>query len=271
MTLEERVNMWLKNPWMLAHRGFRVIENVYYVGNSWVSSYLIRTSKGLVLIDCAMQEHLYQLVDEIHQMGFDPHDIKYLLLSHGHFDHVGAARGIQEMSGCETWIGRDDAFFFTERRDLINCEDHVPEFRIDHYYDYDSALDFGDIVIKPVHCPGHTPGTTSFFFDIQHEGRTLTCAMHGGLGAVVLSKAALEAAHLPLSVQQTYLDSLDKVMDMKVDVVIPSHAKHLIDHDFFKIADEDDGTGNGFIEPDAWGRMIRGKKQEMLKMMAEGR
>lgn len=271
MTLDEKVNMWFKNPWMLSHRGFKVIENVYFVGNSWVSSYLLDTAKGLVLIDCAMQENLYQLVDEIYALGFDPHKIRYLLLSHGHFDHVGAARGIQELSGCETWLGKDDAFFYTERRDLIGFEDHVPEFKIDHFYDYTTSLDFGDIIVKPVHCPGHTPGTTSFFFDIHHEGKILTCGMHGGLGAVVLSKEALEASRRPLCVQQQYLDNLDKVMNLKVDVVIPSHAKHAVNYDFYKIADNDDGTGNGFIDPTAWSRMIQGKKQEMLKMMAEGR
>ena len=130
MTLEELTQQRLHNPWILDHKGFRVIENVYYVGNSWVSSYLLDTKKGLVLIDCAMQENLYQLVDEMRSLGFDPHKIKYLLLSHGHFDHVGAARAIQEMSGCETWIGQDDAYFFTERRDLINCEETVPSLRL---------------------------------------------------------------------------------------------------------------------------------------------
>lgn len=269
--LNKRVTNWLENPWQIAQKGFKVIENVYYVGNHWVSCYLLDTKKGLVLIDCAMQENLYQLVDEIHQLGFDPHNIKYLLLSHGHFDHVGAARGIQEMSGCETWLGHDDAFFYTERRDLIGFEERVPAFKIDHFYDYEDVLDFGDIVIKPVHCPGHTPGTTSFFFSIDHNGEKLVCGMHGGLGAGVLSKEALAASHLPLSVRDTYLASLDKVMDYHVDVLLPSHAKHAVDHDIFQIAASDDRSGNGFIDSTAWKRMIQSKKSEMLKMIEEGK
>lgn len=52
--IEDRVNNWLKNPWTLAHRPFKVVDNVYFVGTSWVSAFLLNTQKGLVLIDCAM-------------------------------------------------------------------------------------------------------------------------------------------------------------------------------------------------------------------------
>lgn len=268
---EDRVNNWLTHPWLLAHRPFRVVENVYFVGTSWVSCFLLNTREGLVLIDCAMQETLYQLVDGIRAMGFDPHQIKKLLLTHGHFDHCGAVRAIQEMSGCEVWIGRDDAFFFTQRRDLINFEDKVPEFRIDRYYDYDSVIDMGDFRIKPVHCPGHTPGTTSFFFDVDHGGRTITCAIHGGLGSLVLTRAELEKSRTPLSVRDTYCRSIDRVIDAKVDVVLPSHAGHCVDHDFFGIAAADDGTGDGFIDPTAWKRMLAKKKEEVLELIRSGR
>ena len=91
------------------------------------------------------------MIDSIHRLGFDPRNISKLLLTHGHFDHCGAVRAIQEMSGREVWVGKDDAFFFTERRDLIVFEERVPEFRIDHYYDYSKPIKMGEISIMPVH------------------------------------------------------------------------------------------------------------------------
>ena len=186
--IEDRVNNWLKNPWTLAHRPFKVVDNVYFVGTSWVSAFLLNTQKGLVLIDCAMQETLYLLVDSIRELGFNPRQIKKLLLTHGHFDHCGAARAIKEMSGCEIWLGKDDEYFFTERRDLIAFEDHVSGFPIDRFFNYSSTIDLGNFVLRPVHCPGHTPGTTSIFFDVDHRGKKLSCALHGGLGNGVLTR-----------------------------------------------------------------------------------
>lgn len=262
---------WMANPWMLYHKGFRVMENVYFVGTSWVSVFLLDTAEGLVLIDCAMQENVYQIVDNIRSLGFDPHKIKKLLLTHGHFDHCGAARAIQEMSGCEIWIGQEDAMFFTERRDLIAFEDHVPEFELTGCYDYSKPIDLGNIVLEAVHCPGHTPGVTSFFFSVQHKGRTVNCAIHGGLGSALVSRANLEKNRLPLSLQQDYCESIDKVIDRPVDVVLPSHAGHCVDYDFFKIADNDDGSGDGFIDPGAWKRMLTKKKSELLALIESGK
>ena len=265
--IEDRVNNWLKNPWTLAHRPFKVVDNVYFVGTSWVSAFLLNTQKGLVLIDCAMQETLYLLVDSIRELGFNPRQIKKLLLTHGHFDHCGAARAIKEMSGCEIWLGKDDEYFFTERRDLIAFEDHVSGFPIDRFFNYSSTIDLGNFVLRPVHCPGHTPGTTSIFFDVDHRGKKLSCALHGGLGNGVLTRDYLAKKNLPLETRDIYLRSLDQVVDAKVDVVLPSHAGHCVGHDFFAIADQDDGSGAGFIDPTAWQRMLLGKRKELLDLI----
>ena len=254
-------------PWTLAQKPFKVIENVYFVGNTWVSVYLIDTPEGLILIDCAYEENLYLLIDSIRGLGFDPKDIRHLLISHGHFDHCGAAHQLQEMSNCEIWINEKDAYFFTERRDLIAFEDRVPEFRIDHYYDSDQSICFGGMTIWPVPCPGHTPGTTSFFFEVEHEGRKLTVAMHGGLGTNTLSKEDLLTNGWPLSFQQGYLDMLRQMKRRSVDVLIPSHAGHAKTYPFFDIAAQDDGTGNGFIRPNAWREMLEIKEQEMLALL----
>ena len=266
-TMGQIMHQRFHEPWTLAQKPFKVIENVYFVGNTWVSVYLIDTPEGLILIDCAYEENLYLLIDSIRGLGFDPKDIRHLLISHGHFDHCGAARQLQEMSNWEIWINEKDAYFFTERRDLIAFEDRVPEFRIDHYYDSDQSICFGGMTIWPVPCPGHTPGTTSFFFEVEHEGRKLTVAMHGGLGTNTLSKEDLLTNGWPLSFQQGYLDMLRQMKRRSVDVLIPSHAGHAKTYPFFDIAAQDDGTGNGFIRPNAWREMLEIKEQEMLALL----
>lgn len=266
-TMGQIMHQRFHEPWTLAQKPFKVIENVYFVGNTWVSVYLIDTPEGLILIDCAYEENLYLLIDSIRGLGFDPKDIRHLLISHGHFDHCGAARQLQEMSNCEIWINEKDAYFFTERRDLIAFEDRVPEFRIDHYYDSDQSICFGGMTIWPVPCPGHTPGTTSFFFEVEHEVRKLTVAMHGGLGTNTLSKEDLLTNGWPLSFQQGYLDMLRQMKRRSVDVLIPSHAGHAKTYPFFDIAAQDDGTGNGFIRPNAWREMLEIKEQEMLALL----
>ena len=69
--------------------------------------------------------------------------------------------------------------------------------------------------------------------------------------------------------ENIYLRSLDQVVDAKVDVVLPSHAGHCVGHDFFAIADQDDGSGAGFIDPTAWKRMLLGKRKVLDLIQTE--
>ena len=66
---------------------YQVVPGVYYVGNKYVGSYLLDTDAGLILIDAALQETDYLLLESIRKVGYDPAKIKKLLISHGHIDH----------------------------------------------------------------------------------------------------------------------------------------------------------------------------------------
>ena len=69
---------------------FQIFDNVYYVGIDWVAAYLIDTGDGLVLIDPLYGKWINVLERNIRQLGFDPADTKYLINTHGHFDHAVA-------------------------------------------------------------------------------------------------------------------------------------------------------------------------------------
>ena len=266
-TIEQRLQVWFRNPSLLYHKPFEIVDKVYFVGNLWVSAFLLDTDEGLVLIDCSIQETLYQLIDGFYQLGFDPHKLRKILLTHGHFDHCGAAGSLQKMSGCEVWIGEGDADYFTEHRERIAHEDRCPEFELTGCYDYSKPIDLGNFKLEAVHCPGHTEGTTSFFFPATYQGKTVSCAIHGGLGAGVLTDKNLEEMGLRKSLRQDYCNSIEKVIDRSVDVVLPSHAGHAVDYDFFGIADGAALAGTSFVDPAAWKRMLTAKRAEILALI----
>ncbi|HBC27879.1 MAG TPA: MBL fold metallo-hydrolase [Ruminococcaceae bacterium] len=244
--LNEKLLNFMEHPWLVKQRPFHIVGDVYFVGNRYVSSFLIDGGDdGLTLIDCAFQETAYLLFDSIRALGFDPNRIRRLFISHGHVDHCGAARLLQEYSRCEIFLGEPDNFFFTERPDLILFEQHVPRFTIDHFYEYNRPITFGRTSITPVLTPGHTPGTTTFFIRTPHEGRTVTCAMHGGIGINGLSRDELKENRLPLSLQQDFLNSLKNLKKQKVDVILASHSHQ---YNMLQRAEKDDGSGNAFLD-----------------------
>ncbi|MDR1979450.1 MAG: MBL fold metallo-hydrolase [Synergistaceae bacterium] len=263
--LNKKLQNFLDNPWIMRTKPFHVVGDVYFVGNNYVSSFLIASEEGLILIDTAFAESAYLLFDGIRALGFNPADIRCLFLSHGHFDHCGAARLIHEYSGCEIFLGKEDHMFFTERPDLILFENHVPRFTIHRAYDYDKPMDFGNVVITPVHTPGHTPGTTSFFIETRHGGKIVICAMHGGLGLNGLSKDELRDNRLPESLQQEYLDSLLALQKKKVDVVLASHAHQ---YNMLERAALDDGSGEVFLDKEnGWYKMLDKNIESIREMM----
>ena len=270
-TIEQRLQGWFRNPSVLYHKPFEVVDHVYFVGNNWVSAFLLDTDAGLVLLDCSIQETLYQMIDSFYQLGFDPHKLKKILLTHGHFDHCGAAGSLQKLSGCEVWIGAGDADFFTEHRERIAHEERCPEFELTGCYDYTKPIELGNFTLEAVHCPGHTPGTTSFFFPATYRGKVVNCAIHGGLGAGVLTDKSLKESGLPASLREDYCESIEKVIDRGVDVVLPSHAGHPVDYDFLGIADGAPGAGGSFVDPSAWRRMLTAKRAEIIALMEQSK
>jgi metallo-beta-lactamase class B len=264
-----RIQSFIQEPWKYAAAPFRIVGNLYFIGNKWVSCFLLDTGEGLLLIDSGYPETMYLIFDSIRRLGFEPHNIKFLLLSHGHWDHCGGARIFQEYCNCKTYLGADDMFLLTERRDLLCIgRGNIPEFRVDEVYDYGKSLTFGQYTIQPIHTPGHTPGTTSFIFDVENNGETLTCAMHGGLGLNGLTKAELAANRLPESLQLGFYESLKRLANQKVDVVLPSHRNVTgPTFDITKLAKEDDGSGRIFINRTLWKQMIEERIAAIKKFL----
>lgn len=266
----KRLNRYISQPWLAQREPYQVVPNVYYVGNQYVGSYLLDTEEGMVLIDVAMQETAYLLFESIRKLGFDPANIKKVLITHGHIDHCGAARLVQEYSGCELYFPQGDAFFLTERRDLIICEERVPEFTVTGYYDYGMYMDFGNIRVRPVHTPGHTPGCTSFLIYAGRGDETLCLGMLGGVALNGLSLAELTENRLPLSLQEDYLNSLEDIRRASVDILALSHPGHYLP-EYAALISQNDGTGKILRVPGAWEKLLDSRIAEIKGLMERDR
>lgn len=251
------------HAWKLAVEPFRVIGPLYYVGNLNVGCYLLDSGDGLILIDTAFPQTVYQLFESIRKVGFDPRDIKIILLTHGHYDHCGGMKKVKEYTKAEVYAGKEDLFILQDRHDMLYCFDlEYEEFAIDHFYEENVPIQLGNISITPVHTPGHTPGTYSLFFELEEAGRSYRCGLQGGLGLNTLTDDYIKASGQPLQVRRDYLDSLQKIENYPIDVVIPSHPNQA---SLFE--KQKQGTVDAFICPGEWKEMLEEKRVELLKIM----
>jgi metallo-beta-lactamase class B len=82
---------------------FRIIGNVYYVGMNDMTSYLISTKDGLILIDTVLEESEPTIRKNIDALGFKPSDVKIILSGHAHYDHVGGHQTMKEVTGAKIY------------------------------------------------------------------------------------------------------------------------------------------------------------------------
>jgi metallo-beta-lactamase class B len=214
-------------PWEYHVHPFRIIGNLYYVGNKDVSSHLIDTGEGLILLDTAFPQTVYLLLESIRRLGFDPDDIRYILHCHGHYDHFGGTRAIVELTGAKTGLGKEDIEILRDRPELS----WAPEYGVRFYetFQVDVPLSDGDTIslgntsIECLHIPGHTPGSMAYFWQVRHSGQDYTVGIHGGPGRNTLTEDYLEQYHLPLSRRDQYMSSLRRLKGRRVDIFIGAH------------------------------------------------
>lgn len=261
-----------RTPWLTYLEPFRMAPGVYYVsGNDWVACYLIDTGDGLILIDTAMHETCYLMLESIRRLGLDPMDIKKILLTHAHCDHIGAARTLKELTGAELYLGERDLLLVNERKDLIfsegyTCGDVIP----DKIYSDDKPIVLGNVTIHTFSTPGHTPGCTSMVFDVKdQEGNTYTCGIHGGVGLNTLSRTFLLENGLPLALQEEFMEGLRRLEKLHVDICLPSHTNQV---GIIPLIDQITDEFNPFIDAAIWQELMQerlGRMEQMLEKEKE--
>mgnify|MGYP000192305244 FL=1 len=259
----------LEHPWKYAVPAYKAAPHVWQVGGQDdVCAYLLDSGEGLILIDTGYRASFYLLIDRIWRAGYDPKQIKKILLSHWHWDHVNGARYLQELTGAEVWISSIDEEqhqLWKDRTDPLPMVD----YKVDHFYDDSTTIDLGRFSIHTRLTPGHTPGATSFWFDDTDEttGETFRCAMHGGIGVGLMAKSYLEENGLSLELPHIFIkDCLELADSWKVDICLPSH---LNQGNVKPNIPEDKTNYRVWIDGELWGDVLRDRAEAVKKMYPE--
>ncbi len=155
---------------------FRIAGNIYYVGASDITSYLITTTKGHILIDSGFIETVPQITANVKKLGFKLEDIKVLLNSHAHYDHAGGLAELRRLTGARLMISEPDVEL------LANGGNGDPNFgdrfpfegaRADKSLRNGERVKLGRVTLKANITPGHTRGCTTWTTDTMHQGRKL--------------------------------------------------------------------------------------------------
>src|SRR6266545_2761754 len=155
---------------------FKVFDNLYYVGVGYVGSWLITTNQGLILIDTLEGAYKEHPIEGIRKLGFDPRNIKYVILTHYHLDHTAGAARIQELPGVRLVMGDADWDALTRAPNPNN--ERLP--RRDIAVKDGDTITVGSTTVTLHVLGGHTPATLGVDFTVYDAGKPYRAFMFGG-------------------------------------------------------------------------------------------
>lgn len=175
--------------WNREQAPFRIFGNTYYVGPRGLSSLLVTSSKGHVLLNGALPQSAPLIARHVEQLGFKMSDVKVIVISHTHYDHAGGVSELQKLSGAKVIasdlavevlrtgkLGRNDPQF--EYKGTIPPSNNVEALGARR------SVQVGELQLDVIHTPGHTPGGTSWRWQSCEAGRCLNVVYGDSLNAV---------------------------------------------------------------------------------------
>src|SRR5690348_15784435 len=151
---------------------FRIAGPVYFVGTAELGCYLIKGSAGDILINTGLADSPPLIVASIRALGFDPKDIRILVTNQAHFDHVGGFSEIQRLTGAKVCATAGDAPLLESggAADPGGLGPYTP-VQVDRVLKDGEVITLGDIALKVIATPGHTPGSVSYEMMVKENGR----------------------------------------------------------------------------------------------------
>jgi metallo-beta-lactamase class B len=212
--------------WNIPQKPFKIFGNSYYVGTHGLSSVLIASGAGHILIDGALPESAAQIVANIRSLGFRVEDIKLILSSHMHFDHAGSLAELQKLSGARVaaspWsakaiqsgaVPRDDPQFGI-LRPIARIE------KVEIVKDGET-LRAGASSITAHFTPGHTPGGTSWTWRSCESSRCLNLVYADSLTPISADGYLFTRSHPQIT--EDFARSIAFLNNTACDILITPH------------------------------------------------
>lgn len=160
----------VSRSWNQPVKPYRVIGNIYYVGASEVTSFLIVTPKGHILLDSGFFETVPQIKQNVAQLGFRLADIKILINSHAHYDHAGGLALLKQLTGAQLMASQPDAQLLAQggKGDFhFGNRLSYPPVAADRILRDGDKIELGGVSMIAHLTPGHTKGCTTWTMKVN--------------------------------------------------------------------------------------------------------
>jgi metallo-beta-lactamase class B len=258
--------------WTKPFPPFKILGNIYWVGTYDLSTYLITTPQGDILINSGLVSTVPEIKAGVEKLGFKMSDVKIITATHGHFDHVAGMAELKRMTGAKLMISAPDAELLetggkADFRFGDTLSARFEPVKVDQTFKDGDTISLGGTVLTAHHHPGHTKGATSFTLDVTENGKTYKVII-ANLGSI---NPGVNVAGMPKypGITADYAKTFAAQKAMNIDVFLASHASQFRLHDKYKPGDPYDP--NRFVDPKGFHDSVERLEKAYLAQLAKDR
>ncbi|MGD1092563.1 MAG: subclass B3 metallo-beta-lactamase [Bryobacteraceae bacterium] len=238
---------------------YKVIGNVYYVGPESLGSYLITTPEGHILINSDFERTVPIIRESVEKLGFKFTDIKILLGSHAHGDHMQGDAMVKEMTGAKVMVMEEDVV------ELMKMTPGGKPHPLDRILHDGDQVKLGGMTLTAHLTPGHSKGCTTWTFPVQDGGKTYQVLILGSVG-VNPGFVLVNNKDYP-QIESDYRHSFEVLRATHYDVFLASHpAFYNMTEKYAKLGK---GGPNPFIDPDGVKAHVAEEEKVLNAVVAE--
>jgi len=243
-----------KADWSLPFPPHKVVANVYYVGSTQLSSYLITTPEGHLLINSSFEETVPVIRAAIEKLGFRFQDVKILLGSHAHGDHMAGNGLVKELTGARVLVMQGDEEVVAKGTGGRPC-------KVDQVLKDGDQVKLGGTVLTAHHTPGHTKGCTTWGLTAIENGQAHRVLVYGSTnvnpGYILVNNRDYPG------IADDYARSFRKLRQLACDIFLAAHPS------VYRMEEKHQQLGKGgvnpFIDPDGYRAFVDAQEKRSLE------
>jgi metallo-beta-lactamase class B len=258
-----------REEWNRPAEPFRIMGNLYYVGPAGVSSFLITSPQGHILLDTGLEETVPLIRASVEKLGFKVQDIKIIASSHAHFDHVGGLADMKALTGAQVVASeKDGAIIARGGKDdpALGDSGTFKPAKVDRILRDGDEITVGTAKLTAHLTPGHTPGCTTWTMKVDDGGTPRDVVFH--CSTTILPGVSLLKNEKYPEIAKDYERTFEVLRSLPCDVFLGNHGV------FFGLEEKSKRlrageSPNPFIDPKGYRGFVERAQQGFLRQLEE--
>ena len=253
---------------------FRIAGNLYFVGDTYVASYLIVTSQGNILINSDFETDVPMIKSNIEKLGFKFGDTKILLISHAHVDHSGGSALIKKETGATYMVMAGDVANVESggKADFMYGNSRDPDMfyqptKVDRVLHDGDQVKLGNTVLVAHLTPGHTKGCTTWTMEVTEKGKNYHVVIVGS----PFVNPGYKLVHNTVypNIAEDYKRTFKISKSLPCDIFLGAHGGYFGLEEKYALMKK--GQSNSFIDPKGYKKFIASKEQDFYAKLAKAK